>query len=97
MGCGCLVALMAMISPRLAFFFVWLFTDRTSIAFDHFWIGLVGFLFLPWTALAWVLLYASVQGVTGFGWFVVAIAFLVDITTLSGGVRARARAQAAHT
>ena len=49
MGCGCLVALMAMASPRLAIGVVFLFTDRMGIAFQHFWIGLVGFVFLPWT------------------------------------------------
>ena len=35
--CGCLVAIAAMLSPRLAVFLVWLFTDRMSIAFDSFW------------------------------------------------------------
>jgi hypothetical protein len=94
MGCGCIVALLAMISPRFAYFIVWAFTDRTAIAFDSFWVGLLGFLFLPWTALAWALLYAPVRGVTGFGWFLVILAFLVDITTLTGGARARRRSDA---
>lgn len=89
MGCGCLVALLSMVSPRLAFFVVWLFTDRTEIAFDSFWIGLLGFLFLPWTALAWALLYAPIAGVSGFGWFIVILAFVVDIVSLTGSARAR--------
>ena len=50
--CGCLVALAAFVSPRLAIFLIWLFGDRMSIAFDSFWWGLLGFIFLPWTTLA---------------------------------------------
>ena len=61
MGCGCLLALGAMVSPRLAIFLVWVFTDRMGIAFERFWMGLLGFLFLPWTTLAWALAYQPRQ------------------------------------
>jgi len=37
--CGCLVALVAIVSPRFAIFLVWAFTDRMTIAFNSFWIG----------------------------------------------------------
>ena len=60
--CGCIVALAAFISPRLAVFFLWLFTDRMSIAFDSFWWGFLGFIFLPWTTLAWAVAYAPDRG-----------------------------------
>jgi hypothetical protein len=60
-----------------------------SAAFNSFWVPLVGFFFLPWTTLAWAVAYAPVRGVTGFGWFVVIFAFVVDITTYTGGSRAR--------
>jgi hypothetical protein len=87
--CGCFIALVAMLSPRLAIFLIWLFSDRMSIAFNSFWIGLAGFLFLPWTTLAWAVAYAPIRGVTGFGWFVVILAFLVDISSYTQGYRAR--------
>jgi hypothetical protein len=87
--CGCFVFLAAAISPRLADFFVWAFTDRMSIAFSSFWIALAGFIFLPWTMLAWAIAYAPVRGVTGFGWFVVGLAFVVDIATHVGSMNAR--------
>ena len=89
MGCGCLLALGAMLSPRLAIFFVWLFTDRMGIAFERFWMGFLGFLFLPWTTLAWSLAYQPHTGVTGFGWFVVILAFIADISTHVGAAQAR--------
>ncbi len=86
--CGCIVALAAFVSPRLAIFFIWLFGDRMSIAFDSFWLGLLGFILLPWTTLAWAVAYAPVKGVTGFGWFVVIFAFVVDISTHVGSAQA---------
>lgn len=91
MGCGCLVALFAMVSPRLAIGIVFLFTDRMGIAFQHFWMGLVGFVFLPWTTLAWALCYRRGDGVSGFGWVLVVAAFLVDLSTHAGASQARRR------
>ncbi len=87
--CGCLVAMAAMISPRFAVFLLWLFTDRKSLAFDSFWWGLLGWILLPWTTLAWAVAYAPRDGVTGFGWFVVIFAFLVDLMTHLGSAQAR--------
>lgn len=40
----CLVALFALISPRLAIFLLWLFTDRMTLAFTS---GMAGILRLP--------------------------------------------------
>ncbi len=82
MGCGCVLALIALASPRLALFIIWLFDlfdGRMSSAFDRFWIGLAGFLFLPWTTLAWTAAYSPPDGVRGFGWFIVGLAFVIDI------------------
>jgi hypothetical protein len=93
--CGCLVALVAMLSPRLAVFLLWLFTDRMSVAFNSFWVGLLGFVLLPWTTLAWAVVYAPVRGVTGFGWFLVILGFLVDISTHVGSAQARRQRAAA--
>ena len=95
MGCGCLLALVSMISPRLAIFALWLFTDRLSVAFESFWICLLGFFLLPWTTLAWAVVYAPVRGVTGFGWFLVILGFVVDLGTHTGGAEARRQRAAA--
>jgi hypothetical protein len=86
---GCLIALLALGSPRLAMGAVWLFTDRVSLAFDNsVVVPLLGFLFLPWTALAWTLAHAPIIGVTGWGWVVVGIALLTDVGSYGGGARA---------
>jgi len=86
----CIVALFAWISPRFAIFMAWIFAnDRMSAAFDSFWIALLGFFILPWTTLAWAVCYAPVAGVHGFGWFVVAFGFIVDIGSYTSGRRAQ--------
>ena len=89
---GCLVFLFAMISPRLALFFVWLFSDRVDIAFTSNWMPFLGLLFLPWTTLMYTIAYEPVRGVTGFGWFLVVFAFLVDVSSWGAGARQRAQA-----
>jgi hypothetical protein len=83
------VALVALFSPRLAIFILWAFTNRMTIAFDSGWVGFLGFLFLPWTTLAWAIAYAPVRGVEGFGWFLVIFAFVVDIGSYVGSAQAR--------
>ena len=96
MGC-CLAALALTVSPRLVLVLLWLFTDRLTIAFTSGWIGILGFLFLPWTALAYAGCYDPFRGVSGFGWFIVILAFIVDVMTHVGSAQARSqrRAQAA--
>ncbi len=89
MGCGCLVALFAMVSPRLAIAAVFVLTDRMGMAFEHFWMGLVGFLFLPWSTLAWSLCYQRGNGVSGFGWVLVVGAFIADLSTHAAASQAR--------
>ena len=90
---GCLFALVAAISPRLALFLLWVFTDRLSVAFRSGWEGVLGFLLLPYTTLFYALVYAPGRGVDGFGWIVVALGVLFDVGALAaGGRRGRRRA-----
>ncbi len=50
MGC-CALVLASWISPRFVLFLMWIFGDRLDFAFDSFWAGLAGFVFLPWTSV----------------------------------------------
>ena len=86
----CLFALLALISPRLALIGVWLFSDILSRAFDSWLLPLIGFVLLPWTTLAFAVMWdVGSHEVTGFEWFVVALAFLADLSSYAGGQRAR--------
>jgi hypothetical protein len=97
---GCLLALVAAISPRLALFLLWVFTDRLTIAFRSGWEGLIGFLLLPYTTLFFALVYAPGKGVDGFGWIIVALGVLFDLGAVlfggRGGRRRRDRRAARH-
>ena len=44
---ACLVVLLAFISPRLALFAIFLFSDLLSRAFDSWFVPLLGFFLLP--------------------------------------------------
>jgi hypothetical protein len=76
---GCLVLLLAIISPRLALFALWLFSNLLSRAFDSWLVPLIGFFLLPWTTLAYAGMWSSSNDVTGFEWFIVVLAFLFDL------------------
>lgn len=68
------------LGPRLAFLWVWLFTSRVTMAFEgSFWLPLLGMLFLPWTALAYLAAWAPAQGVSTLGWVVVGLGLVLDI------------------
>jgi hypothetical protein len=84
---GCLVALLALAVPRVTLFFMWIFSERLSIAFDSFVVGFLGFLILPYTTVFYALAYAPIQGVNGFGWFLVLTGFVMDLASLTNGGR----------
>jgi hypothetical protein len=88
----CLVVLLALISPRLALVAIWLFSDILSRAFDSWILPLLGFFVLPWTTLAYGGLWsAGTNRVDGFEWFIVGLAFVVDLGSYVGGSSSRGR------
>lgn len=87
----CIVALMAIIGPRVAFVFAWIFTDQVNQSIDSFWMKLLGVIFLPWTALMWAIAWAPVKEVSGFGWFLVFLGLAFDIGAYGSGAYDRSR------
>ena len=85
---GCFVLLFALISPRLAIIFTWIFSDTLSRAYESWWLPFLGFFLLPWTTLAYAWMYVNgTNEVTGFEWFIVGVAFLFDLSSLFEGSR----------
>ncbi len=83
---GCFLVLFALISPRLALFFMLIFSDLLGRAFDEWWLPFIGFFLLPWTTLVYALMWAAgPNGVEGFEIFFVILAFLVDVSSWAGG------------
>jgi hypothetical protein len=86
----CFAALLALLSPRIAIIFVAIFSDILSRAFDSWFLPFIGFFILPWTTLAYAVMWdVGTRDVTGFEWFVVGFAFLCDLGSYFGGERAR--------
>jgi hypothetical protein len=80
----CFVLVLGFLGPRIAFLWVWLATNRVDLAFSGgFWLPLLGMIFLPWTALAYVAAWAPLGGVSTLGWCIVGLGFLLDIASYS--------------
>jgi hypothetical protein len=87
---GCLVALFALISPRLALFVIWIFEDWLGRAFDSWIVPVLGFFLLPWTTLAYTVMWvAGSRGVNGFEWFIVVLGFFLDLAAHAESRRMR--------
>jgi CDP-diglyceride synthetase len=88
---GCLFALLAAISPRLALVLVWIFNNLVDRAFTGFLLPLLGLIFLPFTTLLYVLAYQPLVGVSGWGWVLVFVGLLFDLGSYGGGAFGRRR------
>jgi len=86
----CLAAILALISPRLAIVFIWIFSDILGRAYDSWFLPVLGFFILPWTTLAYAVMWdVGTHRVSGFEWFVVVLAFLADLGAYESGRRSR--------
>ena len=84
----CLAALVALISPRLALVLLFLFSGLLDRAYDGWLLPLLGFFLLPWTTLAYALMWdVGTRSVGGFEWFIVILAFFADLASHAGGGR----------
>ena len=86
----CILAILAFFGPRLALFLAWVFTPTyLSRAFDTFLIPFLGFVFLPWTTIAYAIAQNELGGLNGIGLLVVILGVLADVGVLGGGARQR--------
>lgn len=86
---------------RLAFIGTWIWSPLVTRAFHGTWLDgwllpLLGVLFLPITALTYVLVYTPGVGVTGWSWLWVALAALIDLGTHSAAARSSQRRSASR-
>ena len=82
----CVFTVLVFLGPRVALIFLYLLEKlRFEAAISSFLVGCLGFIFLPWTMLFYVLVYNPAAGVSGFGWLIVAFGFLLDMGTWFGG------------
>ena len=92
----CLALVAGFIGPRVALLAWWIFGDRVDVAFDSWVWPLLGLIFLPWTTLAYLLVWSPIVDVEGAEWIVVALGFIVDVASYSARA-ASSRYQATRT
>ena len=91
---GCLFAVFAGFFPRLAVLFMWIARPTMfSAAFGGSWFWpLVGIIFLPFTTLMWAILWSGPGAVSGWDWFWIFLAVILDLGSLgSSGYANRGR------
>ena len=77
---GCLFAMLAAIFPRLGLFIIRVARPGlVNAAFDTWIFPLLGIIFLPFATLIYVVLYTPGIGLTGWDWFWVVLAAMLDI------------------
>jgi hypothetical protein len=86
----CLILLLGVFGPRVGFAAWWIFGDKVDAAFDGWVWPLLGLIFLPWTSICYVLAWGPIDEVSGAGWLLVALGFLLDVMSYSARA-ARAR------
>jgi hypothetical protein len=98
---SCITTIILVFVSRIAILFWWL-TDRPlfATAFQNWtlpgsitipvWIWpLLGFIFVPWTTLAYLFLFPG--GIVGYEWIVLGVGLLVDLAGHGGTYRHRSR------
>jgi hypothetical protein len=85
----CVLVALAFVGPRFALFLLFLFSEYLTRAFDTFLIPFLGFLFLPWTTLAYAVAQNSFGGLHDLGLLLVILGVLADIGVFGGGARYR--------
>ncbi len=87
---GCLFALFAGIFPRLALLILWIARPVMVDAAFHGWlVPLLGIIFLPFATLIYAILYTPGVGLTGWEWFWVVLAGILDLAHLGAGIARR--------
>ena len=84
----CLFGCLALLTPRLVLFLVWLFTDYLGRAYHTKIWPLLGFLFMPLTTLAYAWGINSAGSISGIYLVGVVVAVMIDLGMLGGGSKA---------
>ncbi|MBE2235724.1 MAG: hypothetical protein IAE85_19685 [Anaerolinea sp.] len=79
----CLFTVLVFLGPRAGILVWWLLQPaRWNAAFQGFLMPLLGFIFVPWTTIMYVLVFPG--GITGFDWLWLGLGLLADIAWWSG-------------
>jgi len=80
----CIFTTLLFLGPRAGILVWWLINPmRWQITFPTFIWPLLGFIFVPWTTLMYVLVAPG--GVVGFDWIWLALSVVADVSMYAGG------------
>lgn len=80
---GLLFAILVLLGPRALIFFWWILEPaRWSLTFQSAIVPMIGFLFLPWTTIMYVLVLPG--GIEGLDWIWLGLGLGFDIASYSG-------------
>lgn len=91
----CILALLALLGPRVNLVLIWVFNNPyLTRAVDNFVVQLLGVIFLPWTSLAYAFAFntfpgGTVAGLDTLGALIVLVGLLLDLGSYGGGYRIR--------
>ncbi|MCB1020774.1 MAG: hypothetical protein KDC27_12655 [Acidobacteria bacterium] len=86
----CAVLLILFIGPRIAMIAMAMFSDYLGRAFgDTLLLPLLGWLFLPWTTLAYAWAMNTRGEIAGLQMVVVIVAAMIDLGLIGGGAAKR--------
>jgi hypothetical protein len=80
----CLLVLLALFLPRVVIVLLWLFTTFFN-AVDNAIIGILGFIFMPYTLLAYALAMNGPGSISGVYLILMIVAVIADIASWGGG------------
>ncbi len=85
----CAALALALVGPRFALFLIWLFSDWLGRAYETTIWPFLGFLFLPWTTLGYMVAQNWYGGLDGLGVVFFGLGVAGDVLSYSGGGRRR--------
>jgi hypothetical protein len=89
------MAILALATPRFIMFVLWLFSDYLNRAFSSGWWGLLGFIFLPTTSIAYAVakneFTTRTGGIEAAGIIVIVLGVVLDLGLLGGSGRGLGR------
>ncbi|MEC9372222.1 MAG: hypothetical protein VYC34_00185 [Planctomycetota bacterium] len=80
----CLIVLIALFFPRLAIALLAIFSTYIGSAYNGWVLPVLGFIFMPFTTLAYAVAMNENNGVSGIYLFLVIIAAVIDIGSWGG-------------
>jgi hypothetical protein len=87
---GCVFVLLGALVPRFLVFLIWLARPAfVNAAFDTFIVPLLGFIFLPFTTLMYLIVFTPGVGISGSDWIWIAIAVVLDVAHLAASATDR--------